>query len=86
VLYHHVVSVNLVHFIVVLLPDIEIFEVPEIFLILLIKFMIGFLDSLNLEEEGLNEVIEKLLCSDTLYREVKFLEYIKDHQGQFGGI
>jgi hypothetical protein len=86
VLYHHVISVNLVHLVIVLLSDIAILEVPELFLILLVKFLIGILDSLNLEEEGLDEVIEKLLCSDTLYREVKFVEYIRGRQGQFGGI
>jgi hypothetical protein len=66
VLYHHVISVNLVHLIVVLLPDIAILEVREFFLILVIEFLIGFLDSFNLEEEGLDEVVEKLLGSDTL--------------------
>jgi hypothetical protein len=86
VLYHHVISVNLVHLVVVLLPDITILEVRKFFLILLIEFLIGFLDSLNLEEEGLDEVVEKLLGSDTLYRVVKFFKYIGDRLGRFKGI
>ena len=56
----------MVHLIVILLPNIALLEVREFFLILLMEFLVGFLDSLNLEEEGLNEVVEKLLCSDTL--------------------
>jgi hypothetical protein len=86
VLYHHVISVNLVHLIVVLLPDIAILEVRKFFLILLIEFLIGILDSLNLEEEGLHEVVEKLLGSDTLYKVVKFFKYIGDRLGRFKGI
>jgi hypothetical protein len=86
VLYHHVFSVNLVHLIVVLLPDIAILEVFKVLLILLIEFLIGFLDSLDLEEEGLDEVVEKLLSSDTLYRLIKFFEYIRDRLGRFEGI
>ena len=85
-LYHHVFSVNLVHLIVVLLPDIAILEVFKVLLILLIEFLIGFLDSLDLEEEGLDEVVEKLLSSDTLYRLIKFFEYIRDRLGRFEGI
>lgn len=50
------------------------------------NFLISILDSLNLEKEGLYEVIEKLLSFDTLYRKIKFLEYIRDLLGQFGGI
>jgi len=47
VLYHHVISVNLVHLVVVLLPDITVLEARKFFLILLVEFLIGFLDSLD---------------------------------------